>query len=166
MPIQQLPATAPDFTLDHIAGHKVSLSDYSGQRVVVTFGGRESAEQIKSGIAALRASFLPDALPILGISDLRAAPRPARILVKSQLKKAYEEAVQANAADLRRAGREAPSDPSQDVLMLMDWSGEVVDDFGVVDVDQEAAAVLVAADGSVVGSGTGEHLADQIIALL
>jgi hypothetical protein len=166
VPIQQLPTQAPDFTLDHIAGHKVSLSDFSGQRFVITFGGRESAEQIKAGIATIRQSHLPDALPIVGVSDLRAAPRPARILVKSQLKKAYEEAIQANAADLERAGRPAPADPSQNVVMLMDWSGEVVDAYGAVDVDKEAAAVLVAANGNVVGSGTGTQLADQILALL
>src|SRR3954451_24314406 len=142
MPIQQLPAQAPDFTLDHIAGHKVSRSDFDGRRFVITFGGRESAEQIKDGIAQLRQSHLPDSLPILGVSDLRAAPRPARILVKSQLKKAYEEAIEANSADLERAGRTAPADPSTDVVMLMDWSGEVVDEYGLVDVDKEAAAIL------------------------
>jgi hypothetical protein len=166
MPIQQLPAQAPDFTLDHIAGHQVSLSEFSGRRFVITFGGRESAEQIKDGIATLRQSHLPDSLPIVGISDLRAAPRPARILVKSQLKKAYEEAVQANAADHERAGRAASADPSQDVLILLDWSGEVVDSYGVADVDKEAAAVLVAADGSIVGAGTGPQFAEQILALL
>ncbi len=166
MPIQQLPETAPDFTLDHVAGHKVSLSDFSGQRFLMLFGGRESANQVMDGIASLRRTHLPDALTIVGVSDLRAAPRPARILVKSQMKKAYEDAVQANAADLERAGRPAPADPSKDVVMLLDWSGEVIDSYGVVDADKEAAAVLVAADGSIVGSGTGTQLAEQILALL
>jgi hypothetical protein len=166
VPIQSPPATAPDFTLDHIAGHKVSLSDFSGQRIVILFGGRESAEQVKDGIATIRRTHLPDALPIVGVSDLRAAPRPARILVKSQLKKAYEEAIQANAADLEGAGRPAPADPSGDVVILMDWSGEVVDSYGAVDVEHEAAAILVAPDGSVVGSGTGTQLGEQILALL
>jgi peroxiredoxin len=166
VPIQQLPATAPDFTLDHIAGHEVSLSDFRGQRFLILFGGRESAQQVKDGIATLRQTHLPDSLTVVGVSDLRAAPRPARILVKSQLKKAYEEAIQANAADLERAGRPAPADPSTDVVMLMDWSGEVVDSYGAVDVEKEAAAVLVAADGTVIGSGTGTQLAEQIVALL
>jgi hypothetical protein len=166
VPIQQLPAKAPDFTLDHIAGHKVSLADYSGKRFVIIFGGRESAEQLKAGIATIRQSHLPDDVPIVGISDLRAAPRAARILVKSQLKKAYEEAVKANAADLERAGRPAPQDPSQDVVMLMDWSGSVVDEYGAVDVDKEAVAFAVAPNGNVIGSGSGNQIAEEMLALL
>ena len=94
MPIQQLPASAPDFTLDHILGHKVSLSDYKGKKVVVTFGGRESAGQIEQGIGTIRKGYDADELTIIGVSDLRAAPRPARIIVKNQIKKAYEGAGQ------------------------------------------------------------------------
>lgn len=166
MPIEQLPTQAPDFTLDHVAGHEVSLSEYGGRPLVIVFGGRESAEQVRGGIAAIRATHPPDALPILGVSDLRAAPRPARILVRGQMKKAYEEAVRDNAADLQRAGREAPRDPSKDVIMLMDWSGKVVDEYGAVGVDKEAVAVAVAADGSVIGSGTGTGIGEQMLSLI
>jgi len=87
---QQLPAQAPDFTLDHVLGHKVSLGDFRGRRVVVVFGGRESAPQLRQGIRTIRASHDPDELPVIGISDLQGAPRAARIIVKGQLKKAYE----------------------------------------------------------------------------
>jgi cytochrome oxidase Cu insertion factor (SCO1/SenC/PrrC family) len=166
MPIEQLPETAPDFTLDHVLGDPVSLSTYRGRRVVIVFGGRESAEQIKNGISAIRRTYDPDELTIIGVSDLRAAPRPARILVKSQLKKAYEEAVQAQAADLAAAGKPPREDPSKDVLMLMDWSGEVVDQYGLSGVDHEAAAVAVDADGKVLGSGSGEQLGPDILAAL
>lgn len=166
MPIEQLPEVAPDFTLDHVLGDPVSLATYRGRRVVVVFGGRESAEQVKQGISVLRRSYDPDELTIIGISDLRAAPRPARILVKSQLKKAFEEAVQDQTADLAAAGKPARSDPAADVLMLMDWSGEVVDQFGVSGVDQEAAAVAVDGEGRIVGSGTGAQLGEEIRAAL
>src|ERR1700761_7470318 len=112
MPIQQLPATAPEFTLDHILGHKVSLSDYRGRKVVVTFGGRESASQIEQGISTIRKQYDPDQLTIVGVSDLRAAPRPARILVKGQIKKAYEGAVKAQDADLQAMGKPPRAEPA------------------------------------------------------
>jgi AhpC/TSA family len=166
VPIDQLPAVAPDFTLDHILGHSVSLSDYRGRRVVVVFGGRESAEQIGQGISRIRKTYGPDEVTIVGVSDLRAAPRAARILVKSQLKKAFEQAVKSQEADLRAAGKEPGPDPAKDVIMVMDWPGSVVDEYGLSGVDKEAAAVVLDGDGRVLGSGTGAQLGEEVLAVL
>jgi peroxiredoxin len=166
MPVQQLPDVAPDFTLDHILGHKVSLSDFRGKKVVVTFGGRESVPQIEQGISVIRKQYDPDQVTIVGISDLRAAPRPARIIVKNQIKKAYEGAVKAQDADMKAAGKPPRQEPSKDVIMLLDWSGEVTDSFGVTNAEKEAAAVAVDPEGKVRGSGTGAQLGEEILAVL
>lgn len=166
MPIQQLPEVAPDFTLEHILGHEVSLSDYRGRQVVVTFGGKDSAGQIEQGIATIRKTYDPDELTIVGVSDLREAPRPARIIVKNQIKKAYEGAVKAQDADLQAMGKPPRQEPSKDVIMLLDWSGGVTDEFGLTGVDKEAVAVAVDGDGKVIGSGTGEQLGPEILAVL
>src|SRR5262245_14794395 len=166
MPVQQLPETAPDFTLEHILGHKVSLHDYTGKRVVITFGGRDSVPQIEQGIATIRKTLDPDELTIIGISDLRAAPRPARIIVKNQIKKAYEGAVKRQDADMQAQGKPSRQDPSKDVVMLLDWDGSVTDQFGLTGVDKEAAAVAVDGDGKVLGAGTGEQLGPEVLSLL
>ncbi len=166
MSAPQLPAQAPDFTLDHILGHKVSLSDYRGRTVVVAFGGRESAPQLKQGIGEIRSSQGPQELPVIGVSDLQDAPRAARIIVKSQLKKAYEEAVKDETATLQAAGKPPLSDPSKEVIMLMDWSGDVVSGFGLSDVGQEAVGVVVDGEGKVLGSGSGAQLGEQVLAVL
>ncbi len=166
MPIQQLPEVAPDFTLDHILGHKVSLSDYRGKQVVVTFGGRESASQIEAGIGAIRKQYDPDELTIVGVSDLRAAPKAVRIIVKNQIKKAYEGAVKAQDADLQAMGKPARQEPAKDVIMLMDWNGGVTDSFGVTGAETEAAAVVVDGEGKVKGSGTGDQLGPEVLAIL
>jgi hypothetical protein len=166
MPIQQIPEVAPNFTLEHILGHQVSLADFKGRTIVVTFGGKDSVPQIQQGIGAIRKQYDPDQVTIVGVSDLRAAPRPARIIVKSQIKKAYEGAVKRQADDLAAAGKPPREDPSQDVIMLLDWSGEVTDSFGVTGADKEAAAVAVNSDGKVIGSGTGDQLGPQILAVL
>jgi peroxiredoxin len=163
---QELPAQAPDFTLDHILGHKVSLSDFQGRRKVVVFGGRESAPQLKQGIHKIRSSYGPDELPVIGVSDLQSAPRAARIIVKSQLKKAYEEAVKDEAATLQEAGKPPMSDPTKDVIMLMDWSGEAVGGFGLSGVDKEAVGVVVDGEGKILGSGSGTQLGEQVLAVL
>jgi len=166
VPAPQLPAQAPDFTLDHILGHKVSLSDFRGRRLVVVFGGRDSAPQLKQGIGTIRSSFGPDELPVIGVSDLQGAPRAARIVVKSQLKKAYEEAVKDETATLQAAGKPPMSDPTKDVIMLMDWSGEVVGGFGLSGVDKEAVGVVVDGDAQILGSGSGAQLGEQVLAVL
>jgi hypothetical protein len=166
VPAPQLPAQAPDFTLDHILGHKVSLSDFRGRRLVVVFGGRDSAPQLKQGIGAIRSSYGPNELPVIGVSDLQGAPRAARIIVKSQLKKAYEEAVKDETATLQAAGKPPMSDPAKDVIMLMDWSGEVVGGFGLSGVDQEAVGVVLDGDAKVLGSGSGAQLGEQVLAVL
>jgi peroxiredoxin len=159
---QNLPEQAPDFTLDHVLGHSVSLSDFRGRTVVVIFGGRDSAEQVKQAAQAIRATHDPQQVPVLGISDLEAVPRPARIIPKQQLKKAYEGAVD----DLRAAGKQVSDDPSKDVIMLMDWKGEAVSGFGLSGVDQEAVAVVVDGDGRILGSGSGAKAGDEVLALL
>lgn len=163
---QSLPDTAPDFTLDHVLGHSVSMNDFSGRTVVVMFGGRDSAEQVKQGVETIRESRDPDELPVLAISDLQAVPRPARILPKKQLKKAYEEAVQDLTSTLQAQGKPAPEDPSKAVVMLMDWEGEAVKGFGLSGVEQEAVAVVVGADGKVLGSGAGAQAGEQALALV
>jgi peroxiredoxin len=163
--VGQLPEQAPDFTLQHVLGHEVSLSGYRGRTIVVIFGGKESAEQVKAGVEAIRRVHGADELPVIGVSDLREAPRQARILVKSQLTPAYHEATAAEATAAEAAGRTA-GDPAQDVVMVMDWSGEVVDSYGISDVEQEAAGVVVDADGRVLGSGSGATLGEEVLNLV
>ncbi|MGO9977011.1 MAG: hypothetical protein ACLP01_30260 [Solirubrobacteraceae bacterium] len=166
MPIQQLPAQATDFTLDHVLGHSVSLGDYRGQTMVVMFGGKDSADQLKRGILNIRKGLGANQVQIISVSDLRAAPRPARILVKKQLKKAYEEAVSDQRAALEAAGKPLPADPSKVIVMLMDWSGGVIDSFGLKDVDREAVAVVLDSEQKIIGSATGEQIGDGILAVL
>jgi AhpC/TSA family len=163
---QQLPTKAPEFTLDHVLGHSVSLSDYRGRTVVVMFGGKDSAEQVKQTAETIRSRYDPEELPMLSISDLEAVPRPARIIAKSQLKKAYEDAVKHQTETLSAAGKQVPDDPAKTVVMLLDWKGEVVGGFGLSDVNTTAVGVVVGADGEIIGSAAGAQAGDEIIALL
>jgi hypothetical protein len=166
MPIDKLPSTAGDFTLEHVLGHKVSLSDFHGRELVITFGGRESAEQVRQGIAAIRSRFGPDELPVISISDLRRVPRPARAIAKAMVKKAYEQAVKTQGAALEAAGKPPRETPSRDLIMLLDWSGLVSDQFGISSADKEAAAIVVDADGKVRGSGSGGELGAATLRVL
>jgi hypothetical protein len=166
MPIQQLPAQATDFTLDHVLGHSVTLSSFKGQPMILMFGGKDSADQLKNNVLAIRRGLGANQVQIVSVSDLRAAPRPARIIVKKQLKKAYEEAVTEQRGALEAAGKPLPADPSKVIVMLMDWSGEVVDSFGLTGVDREAVGLVLDENQNIIGSGTGDGIADEMMSVL
>lgn len=163
---QQIPAQAPDFTLEHVLGHEVSLADYRGRNVVAMFGGKESAEQIQQSVEAIRARFSPDELPVLAVSDLQGVPRPARIIAKGQMKKAFEGAVKDQVARLEAAGKPVPDDDTRGVMMLMDWKGDAIKGFGLSDVDSEAVGVLIDGEGRVVSSAAGAQAGEQLLAAL
>jgi hypothetical protein len=157
--------SAPDFTLEHIEGHSVSLSDYRGRPVIVALSGRHSADQMAAGIKEVRAKYEPDQLPILAVAALGGIPRPARVIAKRQLKSGYNNAVKEATADLEAAGKPVP--PAHElVVMLPDWDGDVATGFGVGDVENEYAMLLVDGEGNVRGQGRGAQAAQQIMSQL
>ena len=149
-----------------MVGHSVSLSDYAGRTVITMFGGKESADQVQRSAESVRGRYDPDELPILGISDLGAVPRPARIIVKGQLKKAFEAAVKDRSERLVAAGKPPLEDPAKAVVMLMDWKGEVAESFGLCGVDKQAVGVLIDGGRRILGSGTGAKAGEEILGLL
>lgn len=156
---------APEFNLEHIEGDPVALSDYRGRAVVVAFSGKDTAEEMASGIKALRKKFDHEQLPILAVADMGGIPRPARPIARKQLKKGYKDAVEEASAELQAAGKAVPPGP-QLIVMLPDWDGSVASSFGVGDADKQAAMVLVDAEGNVRGQGRGPEAAQEIMAQL
>ena len=155
---------APQFTLEHIEGHPVSLSDYRGRTVVVVLSGRNSAEQMIAGMNTLRTHYDAEQLPIIAVGDMAGLPRAARALVKRQLKRRYKDAAEAAAAQLQAAGKPVPPAPEL-VIMLPDWEGTVANSFGLAEVERDAAMVLIDPEGNVRGYGRGDQAAQQIMAL-
>ncbi len=120
---------APNFTLTHLTGRPVSLSDYRQRPVAIIFGGRESAEQARQIGQTLRTRYTADQLPILAILHLPGVPRLVQGMVKKQLEKDYQRAVVDETAILRAAGQPVPADPSEFVIMLTDWEGKTAASF-------------------------------------
>jgi hypothetical protein len=154
---------APDFTLEHIEGDPVSLSNYRGRAVVVAFSGRETADEMAGGIKELRRSYDHEQLPILAVADMGGIPRPARVIAKKQLKSGYNDAVKEASSELQAAGKPVPPGPEL-IVMLPDWDGSVASSFGVTDADKQSAMVLIDGDGNVRGQGRGPQAAQQILA--
>ena len=157
---------APDFTLDHVVGHRVSLADYRGRPVVVTFGGRDSGEQVRRIARTIRDRYDDEELPIISVLDLHGVPRPLHGLVRGRLQGGYQEAVREATTSLRERGRPLPADMTAAIVLLPDWDGAVTRSFGLSGVDRQAVAVLIDGDGTIRGSGVGAEAGEQILALM
>ncbi len=157
---------APEFTLNHLEGRSVSLSDYSGKKVVIIFAARNSGEQAGEIAQTIWGRHAADELPIVSVLDLQGIPRMMHGVAKTMIEKAYKEAVKGVTAQLQHLNHPVPADPSEVVVMLMDWDGKVTNSYGVGDVDKEAVAVVLDDTGTILGSAAGTGAGDEVLALL
>jgi hypothetical protein len=156
---------APNFTLNHIKGHPVSLSDFRGRTVVLIFAGRDSAEQSRQISTTLRRTYGPDQLPLIQVLDLHALPKMLQGIARGQVEKAYQEVAQEVTTSLQATGRPMPPDMSQVVIILPDWDGKVTSSFGLSGVDKQAVAVAVDGNGYIRGYGAGAQGGEQVLNL-
>ncbi len=158
------PQAAPVFKLDHINGYPVSLSDFRGRVVVVVFGGKNSSEQTRQIARTLGSRYSLDQLPIISILDMSGVPRLMQGIIKGQIQKVHQEAVQEMLRDNQAAGLPLPADPARAICMLPDWDGKTIASFGVSGVDRQAVAVLIDGEGYIRGYGAGAQGGEQILA--
>ena len=156
---------APHFTLEHLKGRQVSLTDYRGRPVAIVVGGKDSAEQAKQIGRDLRSRYNPEQLPIISVVHLKGVPRLVQGIVKRQVEKDYPELVRDELASLQAAGRPVPPDESQVAVMLLDWDGKVAESYGLSGVDQQAVAVLIDGEGYIRGYGAGAQGGQQVLSL-
>ena len=143
---------APNFTLQHIAGRNVSMSEFQGRTTVLIFSGRDSVEQAQRIGQTIRSRYDVYALPIVSILDLSGIPRMMQGLATAS-------------SALQAQGKQLPPDPAQVIMMCPDWDGSVTKSFGLQAVDQQAVAVLVDGQGYIRGYGAGMQGGDQILGL-
>ncbi len=156
---------APNFTLQHVTGRNVSLSEFQGRTIVMVFSGRDSVEQAQRIGQTIRGRYDLYALPIVSVLDMHAIPRMMQGLAKGRIQGGYDELVKTATNALQAAGKQMPPDSSQAIIMLPDWDGNVTKSFGLQAVDQQAVAVLIDGNGYIRGYGAGAQGGDQVLAL-
>jgi hypothetical protein len=157
---------APNFTLAHANGQQVSLSDYRGRPVIITFSGRASQEQVREIRRTVRKCYTAEEVPVVQVAHLQGVPKLFQGLAKSDLRRGFEKEAQEEADSLRAHGRAVPDDLSEIIVILLDWKGEVSESFGLEDIDNLAAAVLVDANGLMQGLARGSEAGEQMLKLL
>jgi hypothetical protein len=157
---------APDFTLDHVAGRKVSLSDYRGRPVVLMFNGRDSADEANQVGEAIRGIYGPDEVAMIGVPDMHGVPRLMQGMAKGRLQSAYEKSAKTVSEGLKANGKTVPADLSQLVVIAPDWDGKVTSSYGLRGTDKQAVAIVLDATGAVRGRATGSTIGQQVLNLL
>ena len=160
------PQRVPEFTLPHINGTQVSLSDYRGRDVVLAFGGRKTAGDVEQLVETIRARHPAEELPIIQIATLKGVPRIVHGLAKRDMKSGYEKQVAQEVARLREQGRPVPEDLSRSVMILLDWEGLLVGALGIKALDRAQVAILVDGEGNVRATGTGPDAGQQLLGRL
>lgn len=156
---------APDFTLEHVAGVQMALSEFLGDRpVVVILAGKATAAQAET-IGKSIGEVVLDDVQMISIVHAAGVPRMARPLAKRDVRKTYESAAADALAD-RKARGLPMGPPERTVVMLLDWEGRVAPLLGVGDPGQAASAVLLAPDGTVKARASGDGAGAAILAEL
>lgn len=153
---------APQFTLDHITGTQMSLSEFRDKPVVLVFAGKSASEQAK-GISKTVAQEMKGSVNLISILRLAGVPKMARPLAKRDLKKVYEQASGEAVAD-RQARGALVGDPARLVVMLCDWDGSVSQAYGITGADDEAVAVVVDQAGTIQTVVRGADAGRQVVA--
>jgi hypothetical protein len=158
-------AQAPNFTLKHILGHPVTLSDFRGRYVLLLFCGRESAEQARQIGWDVRADHEVDEVQIVTVLDLSEVSRMMYSFARGRIQVGYDDLVRETVERFQERGRAIPADVSEIVVLLPDWDGKVTASYGLKDVTQQTVAVLVGPDGTTRGQASGDNTSQQILAL-
>ena len=161
-----MPQLAPDFTLEHVAGGRVSLRDYRGRPLVLLFGGRGGALQAERIARIVGAEYPPDRLPIVVVLHLPGVPRPLRRLIRGLARQRHEADLRELAPHYAAQGQTPPGGPASGLAMLLDWEGRVAPAYGLPAVDHQAAAVAIDAAGQILGVGLGADGGRQLLALM
>lgn len=150
---------APEITLEAVeSGRVITLHRPDARYLVLVFQSQKTARALADVQDTVRATY-PDAedVRIVSVVDLRDVPRMFRGMAKSALKRAYES-----------AGAHLPAGwaPEAYVVILPDWKGAFFDAFGLKDANEEAAVVVIDAQGQVLGSHQGAGLGQFVLEML
>lgn len=133
---------APNFTLDSIATNRqVSLEIANGRCLIMLFVGYQTAKASETIVKGVRKQYPSlDTLQMINIVDMRPVPRLMRGMAEGIMKGAYE-----------KAREQIPDgyDPADYLILLPDWKGTTFNAYGIKDVSQQIALVMIDPEGIV-----------------
>lgn len=143
-----------------VSGREVSPATLAGRRAVLVVHGSKSTDAAKEASKAIRAHHKPNEVFSASIVDLHSFGGMWKRVAEAQVKQNYEKL----AAKVKEAN--PGDDPADWVVICPDWDASVCKALGVENPDESPAALVIGADGKVLGVAKGPGLGEQITALL
>ncbi len=140
------------------SGREVSLPAMAGRPLVLVFANQDSARAGRAVIKAVRNDYPSvSQVWVATVVDLQGVPVILKGMAESELRKQYE----------KGAERLPPEDdPSEYVIIVPDWKGDILKAFGLKRLDKQPAAVVIDGAGVVRGSYLGETPDTAVLAAL
>jgi hypothetical protein len=155
---QETSTRAPSATLQAVGhGRKIKIDDIGAPAVLICVG-RETSDQARPVVEAVRAKYptAADAV-IANVADARGFPKLLRKVAEQIMKSSYKNAVE---------GLDPGKTPEEYVLILPDWDGDVLTPLGVEDVSKQIAVAVIDRDATLVGVYQGDDPASHAVELL
>lgn len=150
------PVSAPPIEIRAIGSDRTfRLSDYSGRPVLLLFVDYNTARSTRDVVVSLRRRYSDfDRLAIAVVVDLHIIPKPLRGTAKRIMETAYH-----GAADEIPAG----FNPADHLILLPDWSGDILRAYGIDDVSHQIHMILISPNGTINTSYQGNDLSKKAI---
>jgi hypothetical protein len=161
MPLPPAGSPVPNFSVQAaVSARTISPAAFAGRRAILVVHGSKTADAAKEVSKLVRAKYDAKQVFSASIVDLRAFGGLWKKVAEAQVKQTYE----------KLAGKVKEANPGEDpadwVVICPDWDGSVGKALGVDKPDEEAAAIVVGADGTVKGTAAGTGLGEKVMALL
>lgn len=153
-PMEPTPAFS---TTAAVSERVISPSTLSGKRAVLVLHGPKTQEAPKLVGKAVRAAFpSADDVVVANVVNLHSMAGMWAKVANAQIKQTYE----------KLAAKFTEGDPADYVMICPDYENSVAPAFGFANTDKQAAVVVLAADGQLIGKSDAGDLGEQAIAWL
>ena len=119
----------------------INVPDSQGTPTLLVFVGYQTATKIEGVVSGIR-RILPDPekLSIINVVDLNNVPRLMQGAAKKIIKASYDQ-----------AAKQIPEgyDPATQLILLTDWKGKIGKAYGVRDVNEDLALVMIDENGRI-----------------
>mgnify|MGYP000872951219 FL=1 len=140
------------------SGRVFQPADYLGRPVLLVFVDHNTGRAAQEIVVGLRRRYPNFArLAIALVVDARVVPRLVRGVAEGMMAAAYREV---------SAQIPAGHDPADHLILLPDWSGDVVLAYGVCDLSKQVALALIGPDGRVAANYHGPNPAQAALELV
>lgn len=152
-------ANAPKFKFKAFPTNlPVQIPNPSGTPTLLVFMGYQTAVKIEGVVSTIRRVVPePDRLLIANVVGLQNVPRLMKGAARKIIKTAYDEASKKIPAEY---------DPATQLILITDWKGKIIKQYGVGNVNEDLTVILVDENGIIADRYQGPDAEQQALEMV